>query len=94
MPGLVENQDLPSTYSFDCLEDVYTVEFSPFDSCKELLAYGGDHRLAVGVCHLQEDDLQQASQFEHLMDFYHGTAVRSIAWSPKTSIQHLPHSLQ
>ena len=92
MPRLTTDQDLSSTYSIDCLEDVHAVEFCTFEGCEQLLAYGGNKRLAVGVCHFTEE--AHTPQFEHLTDFHHGTPVIMIAWSPRTSIQHLPHSLQ
>ena len=97
MPSLAGNQEVPSTFSFESVEDVKVVEFCPFDSAAGLVAYGGENRVSVGVCLFQEeaqDSHLPALQFQHITDFHHGTSVHSLAWSPKTNIQHLPHSFQ
>ena len=97
MPLIAGNQEVPSTFSFDSVEDVKVVEFCPFDSATGVIAYGGDNRVAVGVCLFQEeaqDSHLPELQFQHITDFHHGTSVHALAWSPKTNIQHLPYSFQ
>ena len=97
MPSIAGNQEASSTFSFECVEDVDVVEFCPFDSAAGLIAYGGEERVSVGVCVFQEeaqDSHLPVLQFQHITDFHHGTSVHSLAWSPKTNIQHLPYSFQ
>jgi len=97
MPSIVTNQEVPSTFSFESLEDVKVVEFCPFDGAAGLIAYCGENRVSVGVC-LFEEEAQDSHlpvlQFQHITDFHHGTCVHSLGWSPKTNIQHLPFSFQ
>lgn len=97
MPSLAGNQDVPSTFSFESVEDVKVVEFCPFADAAGLVAYGGVNRVSVGICLFQEeaqDSHLPLLQFQHITDFHHGTPVHSFAWSPKTNIQHLPYSFQ
>lgn len=97
MPSLAGNQDVPSTFSFESVEDVKVVEFCPFGDAAGLVAYGGVNRVSVGICLFQEeaqDSHLPLLQFQHITDFHHGTPVHSFAWSPKTNIQHLPYSFQ
>lgn len=91
------NQAVPSTFSFESVQDVKVVEFCPFDTAAGLIAYGGDDRVALGMCLFQEeaqDSHLPVLQFQHITDFHHGTSVHSIAWSPNTNVQHLPYSFQ
>ncbi|KAJ7330206.1 Nucleoporin Nup37 [Desmophyllum pertusum] len=91
------NQAVPSTFSFESVQDVTVVEFCPFDSSAGLIAYGGENRVSLGMCLFQEESEHShlpVLQFQHITDFHHGTTVHSIAWSPKTNIQHLPYSFQ
>lgn len=91
------NGAVPSTFSFESVQDVNVVEFCPFDKAAGLIAYGGENRVALGMCLFQEeaqDSHLPLLQFKHITDFHHGTSVLSIAWSPKTNIQHLPYSFQ
>lgn len=93
------SQAVPSTVSFESVQDVKVVEFCPFDTAATagLIAYGGDDRVALGMCLFQEeaqDSHLPVLQFQHITDFHHGTSVHSIAWSPNTNIQHLPYSFQ
>ena len=84
-----------STYSFPCLELVRSVEFSPFSQSSELIAYGGDKRVSVSACHFPEEDPEITDfHFEHVVDFYNGTSVQGIAWSPNSSIRQFPQSVQ
>lgn len=95
MPGKLQSEMNLSTYSFPCLELVRSVEFSPFFQSSELIAYGGDKRVAVSVCRFPEEDPEIVDfHFEHLTDFYNGTCVQGIAWSPNSSVRQLPHLVQ
>ena len=94
---MLGNQRNSSTFSIDCLENVKVVEFCPFDNGVGLIAYGGENRVSVGLCIFQEDAQDThvpVLQFQPITDFHHGTCVYSLAWSPKSSIQHLPYSIQ
>ncbi|EDO42630.1 predicted protein [Nematostella vectensis] len=92
MSGVLPEDNTLSSFTFDCLEIINTVEFSPFKRSSSLIAYGGDKRLAIAVCQFGEDT--QEFQFEHVTDFHHGTRVQGIAWSPVTSVTHLPATVQ
>ena len=95
MPGRLQTEEVSSTYSFPCLELIRSVEFSPFVESSELIAYGGDKRVAVSMCRFHEEDPDVADfHFEHVTDFYNGTSVQGIAWSPNSTIRQLPHSIQ
>lgn len=96
MPGLPSNnQSTSSTFTFDCQEIVNTVEFSPFENSANLIAYGGQSRVSVGLCLFGDDaENDQGFQFDHVADFHHGTRVQNIAWSPRTSLHSVPASIQ
>lgn len=97
MPGVTNSQNAStsSTFSFDCQEIVNTVEFSPFENSFNLIAYGGESRVAVGVCLFGDDTSNdEGFQFDHVADFHHGTRVQGIAWSPRTSVHSIPASIQ
>jgi nuclear pore complex protein Nup37 len=84
-----------SNFSFDCQEIIHSVEFSPFENSSNLIAYGGNNRVSLGVCQFGDDaDNETGFQFNHVADFHHGTRVQGIAWSPKTSVSNLPASVQ
>ncbi|XP_043943679.1 nucleoporin Nup37 [Protopterus annectens] len=88
-------QDSPrsATYTVECEDYVYVVEFSPFECGKAetLIAYGGSSYIVIGTCRFQEEDSEvEGIEYKSLRTFHHGARVDAIAWSPESRLDALP----
>lgn len=81
----------PSTWTLDAHDRVFVVEFSPYNWCGSLIAWGSRNRITIGQCSFPEEDADvDGLEFEPLRDFHHGTRVDALSWSPQTSLAIVP----
>ncbi|XP_069685180.1 nucleoporin Nup37 [Periplaneta americana] len=81
-----------STHTIYFTDQIYQVEFSPYEWSQNIICIALANKIAVGNVKFQEeeDDLEEELEFQLLREFHHETRVHALAWSPETSLSVLP----
>ncbi|PSN45603.1 Nucleoporin Nup37 [Blattella germanica] len=80
------------THTIDFTDQIYQVEFSPYEWSQNIICIALSNKIAVGDVKFQEEDdeLEEELEFHLLREFHHETRVHALAWSPETSLSVLP----
>jgi len=63
------------------------LEFSPYPTSCQLLAFGTATRVSVVSCRFQEEDAEiEGLDYTHIKDIQMDQGIACLAWSPKTSL--------
>ncbi|XP_034936638.1 nucleoporin Nup37 [Chelonus insularis] len=81
----------PPTFKLSFTEQVYAVEFSPFEWLQDLICVAFGEEIVVGTVKFQDDDdVEDNITYTPIKTFHHDTRVQSISWSPETSLSVVP----
>ncbi|XP_071451263.1 nucleoporin Nup37 isoform X1 [Hetaerina americana] len=98
----------PPTQKVEFSNQIFAVEFSPYEWSQNLICLGLSTEIIVGVVKFQEDQPDEEEdksetekcvddeciEFQPLREFHHETRVQALAWSPDSSIIVMPRLIR
>ncbi|XP_044594563.1 nucleoporin Nup37 isoform X1 [Cotesia glomerata] len=80
----------PPTYKLNFAEQIYAVEFSPFEWSQNLVCIAFEEEVSVGSIKFPDNEDVEEIIYTPLRTFHHETRIHSVAWSPETSLSVVP----
>ncbi|KAG8229460.1 hypothetical protein J437_LFUL005565 [Ladona fulva] len=98
------NGSVPPLQKVNFPDQIYCVEFSPYEWSQNLICVAVSTEIVVGVVKFQPEDEEEKSEtdkgdedaieFHSLREFHHEVRVHALAWSPDSSINIMPRLIR